>query len=719
MVRSTRSLDANLRCTGTILQRLRSSLTLSALTVYALLATLAIAPCGAAEAGGNIAIDSISPPQQRVHEIITLRGEGFGSFVVGVSEVVFISTQLTIHSATPYVWRDDFIQVRVPVGERIDGINQPIPKTPLNVRVIGVNGTSAPRSFKVITAPGALLLFVQRTEIVNHQDVSTFLGDPNMNQARVKDADIGDANGDGFPDIIDSASNNQSNNTHAVLRINNAGKDFSAIAMEPLTANDEGEFATTVLEGGDYVVDSVSYDADFVDLTNDGLPEWVHAAAFDGGSRVRILVNNYLGVPGGFLEDTATWIPNPSFPGSPDDIGHVDVNHDGFVDIAVGLRFSAQVQVFVNDGGTTFEPAIVLSSGAGSMHDVFFIDANHDGHHDVIGVSESSVSRLFLNTGEEDVSFTVDQGINFTAVAGIAADFDADGLADFALTRSNATAVFLNDPDNPGSFTQFSLPGVVGFSYDLEVGDINLDGTVDLIAAVITSDGAEAAEVWFGNGDGTFEHMTANGAQAMFPDLGNYQRLSADLLDFDMDGDLDLYITGGDGQDVGFGFGALPNQFYENTIRDTFDPDEFSAFRGFYDSGDLDSLLASDNSDLCFEPGIVFNPTEAPVTLDFTGTLSNDAPSSLDVTIESSANTVGLGLTFSFWNYNTESWDIVGTDTQSLNADTVRTFAGVPADHVEAGTGEVRTRYEVRVVSFIFLYPWLDCVDHVFWTTSN
>ena len=151
----------------------------------------------------------------------------------------------------------------------------------------------------------------------------------------------------------------------------------------------------------------------------------------------------------------------------------------------------------------------------------------------------------------------------------------------------------------------------------------------------------------------------------------------------------------------------------------TVGPDDFSAFRGFYNSGDLNSLLESDDDKLCFNPGIVLFPTEAPITLDFVGTLPNDSPASLDVTIESSANTVGLELTISFWNYNTSMWDIVGKDAQSLNADTVRTFAGDPVDHVELGTGEVRTRYEVRVVSFIFLFPWLDCVDHVFWAISG
>ncbi len=177
--------------------------------------------------------------------------------------------------------------------------------------------------------------------------------------------------------------------------------------------------------------------------------------------------------------------------------------------------------------------------------------------------------------------------------------------------------------------------------------------------------------------------------------------------------------TGAKVAEVFFTDGSAGLYTYDVIPDETSTPLDFNAFRGFLVSGGLDDLLESDDSDLCFNPGIVLNPAEAPVTLDFLGTLPNDSPSSLNVTIESSANTVGLELTISFWNFNTNSWDIVGTDGQSLNADTVRTFAGVPADHLEPGTGEVRTRYEVRVVSFIFIFPWLDCVDHVYWSTTG
>jgi hypothetical protein len=148
----------------------------------------------------------------------------------------------------------------------------------------------------------------------------------------------------------------------------------------------------------------------------------------------------------------------------------------------------------------------------------------------------------------------------------------------------------------------------------------------------------------------------------------------------------------------------------------TFAPDSFNAFRGVHVSGDLNALLNSDNSDLCYNPGITLFPSEAPVTIDFVGTCPDDTPNSVSVSIESSANTPGLGLTFRMWNFNTSSWQSVGTSGQTNNIDTVRTFAGTPANHVQAGTGQIRTRYEVRKVSLVFLFPWTDCVDHVFWT---
>ena len=189
-----------------------------------------------------------------------------------------------------------------------------------------------------------------------------------------------------------------------------------------------------------------------------------------------------------------------------------------------------------------------------------------------------------------------------------------------------------------------------------------------------------------------------------------------------VEGDLRYFIAfGQDHQFVNAGT-RLPNMMtflYPATEEpsETTTPDDFNAFRGFLNSGTLDDVLVSDDVDLCHDLGITIFPSEAPITLDFDGTLPTDSPASLAVTFESSANTPGLELTISMWNYNTNSWDVVGTATQGFNVDAVRTFVGNPADHVEAGTGNVSTRYEVRQAGIIFQFPWTDCIDRVFWTT--
>ena len=148
-------------------------------------------------------------------------------------------------------------------------------------------------------------------------------------------------------------------------------------------------------------------------------------------------------------------------------------------------------------------------------------------------------------------------------------------------------------------------------------------------------------------------------------------------------------------------------------------PSDYTIFRGLLNSGTLADVEGSDNVDLCHDEFITIFPAEAPVTLDFDGTLANDSPATLEVTFESSANTPSLEITISFFNYNTASWDIVGTTGHAFLNDAVHTFAGTPADHVEAGTGNVRTRYEVRKIGPVITFPFTDCIDELFWTTTD
>jgi len=141
-------------------------------------------------------LSSVEPERQRVYDMITLRGSGFGSFVWGVSKVVFEAADgsVTIDAPRPYVWRDDFIQIRVPAGQGSDRI----PHDEINLSVETTGGSTGSIAFQLLVRESPdELSFVQRTRIVGDADVSGFLGNENDNKARSKDAHVGDVNGAG------------------------------------------------------------------------------------------------------------------------------------------------------------------------------------------------------------------------------------------------------------------------------------------------------------------------------------------------------------------------------------------------------------------------------------------------------------------------------------------------------------------------------------------
>jgi hypothetical protein len=517
-------------------------------------------------------VDQIMPQRQRVHERIMLHGSGFGAYAVGQSRVLFAGAGggATTVAGLPYVWRDDYIEVRVPVGD----LNGPVAKGDVEVRVVNADGVSDPASMEIIFVPGAGLDFFEKTRLVNNEDVSGFLGDGDFNKARTKDADVADINGDGYPDIIDNNSNNVGNNTHEVVRLNRRGLYFVPVNWEPRTAGDTaGPFLTYVPPNGTYPEDAVAYDGDWVDLNNDGLKDWVQAASRTN-AQVRIAINNLQGVPGRFREATNTWLVNPVYPStSPDDIGHVDVNFDGYVDVLAAFRFSASGQVYLNNGGTTFSPTINVSGQSGSMHDAFFTDYNGDGFWDIILVNENgNAARLRHNGNLPIPGFISDGTISESGFSGITGDFNGDGLDDIVIAGSLSASVFINNPGNPGNFTERPLPDVEQFTYDVELADIDTDGDVDIIGVAVVTNANDNIRVWLNNGAGFFTNATSPGSQTVFPGNGSYQRMSADVIDMDNDGDLDFYVTGADGTGV-FGFGAVTNQFWENrTLGMSLDP---------------------------------------------------------------------------------------------------------------------------------------------------
>ena len=140
--------------------------------------------------------------------------------------------------------------------------------------------------------------------------------------------------------------------------------------------------------------------------------------------------------------------------------------------------------------------------------------------------------------------------------------------------------------------------------------------------------------------------------------------------------------------------------------------DSLQIYRGVQIAGDLADTFASDNQRIEFQPGLTLNSAEAPVWLVFDSNVGSSGP--FDLLLESQANTPGLTYTAEMWNWNSNSYDVLGTQSETFNADMVHTYPINPANHIN-GSGDVKARIGWRKTSPTILYPWTVRLDQVGW----
>lgn len=218
---------------------------------------------------------------------------------------------------------------------------------------------------------------------------------------------------------------------------------------------------------------------------------------------------------------------------------------------------------------------------------------------DIVGISHV-YRQLFFNGG----------GAAFV-------DINNDGWDDLYLTGGNSMdQLYINNQD--GTFSDISVSAGLGittnyYTTGINFGDIDNDGYNDLfVTTFISSQGGPGKNLLFHNqGDGTFDEVWDNRTAK-----DNVWSMGAVLLDFDLDGDLDIYVVNyveesefirDDANNiVGFNHTCYPNRFYENKGELRFE--EISTEVGLEDEGcalavtatdydldgDMDLLLAND-----------------------------------------------------------------------------------------------------------------------------
>jgi hypothetical protein len=227
-----------------------------------------------------------------------------------------------------------------------------------------------------------------------------------------------------------------------------------------------------------------------------------------------------------------------------------DFDGDGWDDLSFG-NVDGELKFYRNVQGTLQAmPEIVHSTGKNSQ--ILWADIDNDGDPDLLVTTFLGPVRLFRNNG--NWSFT-----NVTASSGFVqepgnrwgasfGDYDKDGFLDlyvctyiyqpeeYAYSKLN----HLYHNNGNGTFTDVTLIAGVGdglkASFQSTWVDFDEDGWPDLF---VINDFAASNSLYRNNGDGTFTDMAL--------ELGLAQTgehcMSISLSDFDLDGDLDLYIT--------------------------------------------------------------------------------------------------------------------------------------------------------------------------------
>jgi hypothetical protein len=349
----------------------------------------------------------------------------------------------------------------------------------------------------------------------------------------------GDVDGDGRLDVVAGGSGGEV----AVLRGTAAGGLAAATAPQPMGGADDLVLADLDGDGRADVITAWNgisvrlgtpsgafgprtdywsttpmfnpHSAAVGDLNGDGLPDVV--GADDQAGKIGV----YLNAGGGVLSAVVPYdVRTEVFK-----VALADVDGDGHLDV-IGAAYDSLV-VLLNAGDGTLRAPVFYQTGYGN-YSIAVSDFDGDGHPDVALGNWGDRRRVDVFRNAGDGTFLPPESFFDEGAAEItAADLDADGRMDLVVASSaglgvhllwNAGTTFLQAGFSPAPFTP----------YDLVLGDVDGDGTLDVVAVDYASG---KGAVLRGAGDGTFTLV---------------QRFDASgIVVGDLDGDGDIDVVAG------------------------------------------------------------------------------------------------------------------------------------------------------------------------------
>jgi len=416
-----------------------------------------------------------------------------------------------------------------------------------------------------------------------------------LGDSRIPSGVVADLNNDNLPDVVAASTDSSSGNTSIQTWLNQgagaftAGPvynhtllngavltfgDFNQDGRQDLVVSDAGQ-ARILLGNGDgsfragAVYSIAPLYAQAADFNNDHHLDLVLVSAKnsrvllgrgDGTFAVSATLDSSFGASVSHLQ-----FVNPITPTA---VHVADLNHDGFLDIAIATESSSQdVSIYYGRGNGAFTNAKVFDIGGNPGYDTpaaAFADFNRDGRLDVIAVDVHSGFNIAYGTsyGEfnapiisqaPDAGGVQSEGFNGDGQGIVKADLNGDGIEDVAVIDKpfclscggDLVRVFLGT--GKGYFSRSNRYRVPMPWGNLAVGDVNGDGKPDLVVArnsqaynmgeALTYSGPDVS-VLLGRGDGTFEDPV--NSTVLGPPPVTAFSASAYLVDVNSDGRLDL-----------------------------------------------------------------------------------------------------------------------------------------------------------------------------------
>ena len=280
------------------------------------------------------------------------------------------------------------------------------------------------------------------------------------------------------------------------------------------------------------------------DLDGDGVSDLVVTGEKESNA---LIATVYLGQgDGSFTEHTSAGLTGVYYGSA----SIADLNGDNIPDLVTTGYDAAQnptATVYLGNGDGSFTEQADPGLQETHFSSTAIADLDGDDVPDLILTGRNGPDQ-FANVylGNGDGSFTEKtnadlKGIDLGSLS--VADLNGDNIPDAVLTGyvssgNQTTAVYLGDGD--GSFTEKPEAGLIGVGHysSLSIADLDGDTTLDIVITGEDASYSHRTAVYLGNGDGTFTVLDAG--------LPNVQSGSTDIADLNGDSTSDLVLTGRD-----------------------------------------------------------------------------------------------------------------------------------------------------------------------------